>query len=97
MIREAETVLGHDWPLFDGARAVHRADGNSLRESAGSRSGSLPRLQPMSAQQVALIPHCAECFELWLPGDEERWSAYLDSVLVFYCPECAEREFGDWR
>ena len=40
----------------------------------------------MSAEQVALIPQCAEC-------------AYLDtdSVLVFYCPECAEREFGEWR
>jgi hypothetical protein len=32
---------------------------------------------------------------VWLPGDEERWRAYLDtdSDLVFYCPECAEREF----
>jgi hypothetical protein len=30
-----------------------------------------------------------------LPTDEERWLAYLDTdgELVFYCPECAEREF----
>lgn len=53
----------------------------------------------MSAEQVATIPQCAECGEFWLPADEERWSAYLDTddELVFYCPECAEREFGEWR
>jgi hypothetical protein len=28
----------------------------------------------MSAEQVALIPRCAECLEVWLPADEERWS-----------------------
>ena len=50
----------------------------------------------MSAEQVALIPQCAECGERWRPDDAERWSAYLhaDSELVFYCPECAEREFA---
>jgi hypothetical protein len=31
----------------------------------------------VSAEQVALIAHCAECDALWLPDDEERWSAYL--------------------
>jgi hypothetical protein len=51
----------------------------------------------MSAEQVALIPQCAECLEVWLPGHEERWRAYLDTddELVFYCPECAKREFGE--
>ena len=50
----------------------------------------------MTAEQVALIPQCAECGEIWLSGDKERWRAYLDtdSELVFYCPECAEREFA---
>jgi hypothetical protein len=50
----------------------------------------------MSTEQVALIPRCAECSERWLPDDAERWRAYLDTddELVFYCPECAEREFG---
>jgi hypothetical protein len=33
----------------------------------------------VSAEQVAVIPQCAECSERWLPGDEERWSAYLDT------------------
>jgi hypothetical protein len=53
----------------------------------------------VSAEQVALIPQCAEWGERWLPRDGERWRAYLDtdSELVFYCPECAEREFGEWR
>jgi hypothetical protein len=47
----------------------------------------------VSAEQVALIPQCAECGEVWLPADEERSSAYLDTDS----PECAEREFGEWR
>jgi hypothetical protein len=35
-----------------------------------------------------------------MPADEERWQARWiddtgpDEVLVFLCPECAEREFG---
>jgi hypothetical protein len=51
----------------------------------------------MSAEQVALIPRCAECLEVWLPDDDECWRAYLDidDKLVFYCPECAKREFGE--
>ncbi len=56
----------------------------------------------MDAQQVALIPRCAECDARWLPADDERWRAYLGSddlgepaELGFYCPECAEQEFGD--
>jgi hypothetical protein len=50
----------------------------------------------VSAEQVALIPQCAESGERRLPDDDDRWRAYLDTddELVFYCPECAEREFG---
>ena len=51
----------------------------------------------MSAEQAALIAHCAECDALWLPADEAHWAAYLTDdelpELVFYCRECAEREF----
>lgn len=49
----------------------------------------------MSAEQVALIPQRAECGKVWLPTDEDRWRAYLDtdSELVSYCPDCAEHEF----
>jgi hypothetical protein len=25
------------------------------------------------------IPQCAECKEVWLPADEDRWRAYLDT------------------
>jgi hypothetical protein len=49
----------------------------------------------VSAEQVALIPQCVGCGELWLPVDEDRWQAHLDTEdeLVFYCPSCAAREF----
>jgi hypothetical protein len=42
----------------------------------------------MSAEQIAIIPQCAECRQVWLPQDEDRWRAYLDTEdeLVFYCP-----------
>ena len=51
---------------------------------------------------VALIPKCAECEAVWLPADEERWQALprlrraprRAGRVVFYCPECAAREFG---
>jgi hypothetical protein len=42
---------------------------------------------------------CAECEAGWLPDDDERCLAYLTddepAELAFYCPDCAEREFGD--
>ena len=38
-------------------------------------------------------------FGYWLQADEERLSARLTDdeppELAFYCPECAEREFGE--
>jgi hypothetical protein len=53
----------------------------------------------MSAEGVAVIPQCAECGVVWLPTDESRWEAYLTDdeppELAFYCPDCAEQEFGD--
>ena len=46
------------------------------------------------------VPKCAECEPAWLMADEGRWRAYLGgddldepAELVFYCPQCAEREF----
>jgi hypothetical protein len=51
----------------------------------------------MRADQVALVPECDECETPWLPADEERWQAYLTddepAEVVFYCPDCAKREF----
>jgi len=52
--------------------------------------------------QVALVPECTECGAQWLPGDLGRWHAYLgvdedldeSAEVGFYCPDCAEREFG---
>jgi hypothetical protein len=55
----------------------------------------------VSPEGVALIPECAECDACWLPAEEERWRAYLGcddldelGEVFFYCPVCAEREFG---
>jgi hypothetical protein len=52
----------------------------------------------VSAEYVAVIPQCEEGRKVWLPADRERWQAHwIDDgpaeKLVFYCPECAEREF----
>jgi hypothetical protein len=53
----------------------------------------------VSAESVALIPQCAECGKVWLPADGERREAYLTDdeppELAFYCPSCAESEFGN--
>jgi hypothetical protein len=52
----------------------------------------------MPVEGVALIPKCAECEAVWLPVDEARWRAWLTdeepAELVFYCLDCAGREFG---
>jgi hypothetical protein len=49
----------------------------------------------VTAEPVALIPQCAECRRVWPPPDEDRRRYYLDTddELVFYCPDCAAREF----
>jgi hypothetical protein len=72
--------------------------GLSLNAVVSDGTPTFLKSHAVSAEQVPLIPQCAECGEVWLPADEERWS-YLDtdSVLVFYRPEWAEREFGEWR
>jgi hypothetical protein len=53
----------------------------------------------VKAERFALIPECAECEARWLPDNAQRWSAYLTDDeppdVVFYCPTCSEREFGD--
>ncbi len=57
----------------------------------------------MNAKGVALVPRCSECEAVWLPDDTDRWCAYLGcdehvderGEVFFYCPTCAEREFGD--
>lgn len=60
-----------------------------------------PRLDPVSVERAALIPEYGECQAAWLWADQERWRACLGgddlaepAELVFYCPRCAEWEFG---
>jgi predicted RNA-binding Zn-ribbon protein involved in translation (DUF1610 family) len=52
----------------------------------------------MNVEGVATVPTCPECGARRLPADEERWRAYHTDdeppELNFYCPACAEREFG---
>jgi hypothetical protein len=52
----------------------------------------------VSAEPVALIPHCEECRRVWVPADKDRWRAYPtddEGELVFFCPVWATREFDD--
>jgi hypothetical protein len=46
---------------------------------------------------VALVPECVECGACWLPGDERRCQLHFADIdeLGWFCPDCAEREFGD--
>jgi hypothetical protein len=47
---------------------------------------------------VALIPECAGCGRRWWPLETEHWQAWLTDdeppEVAFYCPDCAEHEFG---
>jgi hypothetical protein len=47
-----------------------------------------------------MIPQCEECRRVWWPVDPERWQAHWiddgpEEKVVFYCLDCADREFGD--
>jgi RNase P subunit RPR2 len=46
--------------------------------------------------EVTQTPTCAECGDVWLPADRKRWRLRLgfDDELVWFCPECDEREVG---
>jgi hypothetical protein len=48
-------------------------------------------------EPIGLIHRCAD-EAVWLSADDERWSAYLTDdeppELAFYCPKCADNEFG---
>jgi hypothetical protein len=65
---------------------------NNVKRASIAACSYLPRLQPMSPGKLPSFPS-AECGEVWLPADEDRWRAYLDAGGELYCPECAEREF----
>jgi RNase P subunit RPR2 len=58
-----------------------------------------PTLDAVTRETVTRVHTCEECRNPWLPGDNERWKAYwIDDgerdLLVFYCADCAEGEFG---
>ena len=53
----------------------------------------------MAEPSVFLMPKCVECGQMWLPWSTDRWQASWvgngpEDVLLFFCAECAEREFG---
>jgi hypothetical protein len=64
-----------------------------------SQGAGRSRLVNVSAERVALILQRAKRERRWLPADEDRWEAHVTDdeppELAFYCPACAEREFGD--
>jgi len=50
----------------------------------------------MRAEQVVMTPTCSEWKAVWLPADEERWRAYLDSddEVQFFCESCGNTRYG---
>jgi hypothetical protein len=53
----------------------------------------------MTAEPVASVPQCEECRRVWLTQETDPWRCNLDADednLVFYCPDCADREFDDY-
>ena len=70
------------------ARAERSSTSHPGTSSRRSRAAAAPPasrgrvldFKAVSAEQIALIAHCASCGALWLPADEERWSAYLSGV-----------------
>jgi Zn finger protein HypA/HybF involved in hydrogenase expression len=68
-----------------------------MTSMVGERAAEIGRLRSatMPDDAVQTVLHCQECGRPWLEG-ERGWEAHrvdLDEV-AFYCPECAEREFG---
>src|SRR5262245_26595904 len=70
-----------------------------------ARPGRPSPRQRLSDSEARTVPdpvdverdlECAECGRLSEPG-ASGWRAYLDDdgQAVMFCPECAEREFGD--
>jgi hypothetical protein len=53
----------------------------------------------VGAEGAATVLQCAECERPWLAVDDEHRSAYLTDdeppEVLFFCPDCAEREFGE--
>jgi hypothetical protein len=54
----------------------------------------------VTVEKATLIPTCEECGNPWFPDDDKRWRAYWiddgnEDLLVFYCVDCAKREFGE--
>jgi hypothetical protein len=50
----------------------------------------------MPNAEVDIPINCEECRRAWL-DDERGWQAHVVDIdeIALYCPQCAEREFGD--
>jgi hypothetical protein len=53
----------------------------------------------VTTEETRLLPVCQECSRVWLPSDRDRWRAYWidagdEDELLFYCSDCAQREFA---
>jgi uncharacterized OB-fold protein len=52
----------------------------------------------VSAEGSGARIRCEECGRVLLAADEDKWRCYrVDDELVFYCPDCAKREFDHGR
>jgi hypothetical protein len=57
------------------------------------------RMQDPEPADPPCVLRCQECSATTADVDPARWVAFLTSdeppEVLFYCPVCAEREFGD--
>jgi hypothetical protein len=106
-VRSIAAELTRDGYLTRHETTLHETDSAETARNAPSTrhylfaDGCRPRRgsQMKRAGQASSPPRCEECFQPWHADDHSRWRAFWiddgpDERLVFYCPECAEREFG---
>jgi len=90
--RENVNPVGHangPSPQSEAPLPLYWLESNCTIEA--TRAGG-PKDTPPSVDFTSQMPR-------WWPLEPERWQAYFTDdelpQLAFYCPECAEREFGD--
>jgi hypothetical protein len=94
----ARLHLGRSFSCTTLALLRFRLETRPIWPSRKARAPDVTFSTAMHIEGVGTIHRCDECEAYWLPADETRWQAWLTDEppeVVFYCPDCAKREFGD--